>query len=93
MIALVASTLLPALFVTSGMFGAVVLLGTWNRYGAAYRRLNAELATCAAVRPVMITISSQAARLPLGPVRPARRSLRTLAQARPAIAPARSVAA
>ena len=48
MIAVITSTVLPLLFIATGMFGTAVLVGTWRQHAGTLARLRAELALCEA---------------------------------------------
>ncbi|WP_298196447.1 hypothetical protein [Novosphingobium sp.] len=56
MVALVTHVVLPALFVTSGLFGLGVLGLTWRTYGGAFRRLQRELAICDDMQGATVTL-------------------------------------
>ena len=56
MIALVASVVLPTLFIGTGVFGLAVLAGTWRTYGGAFRRLQRDLAACDDAQLLMVTM-------------------------------------
>lgn len=46
MIAVITSTVLPLLFVSTGMFGTAVVVGMWRQHAGTLARLRSELAQC-----------------------------------------------
>ena len=99
MYALVASAVLPALFIGSGALAVTVLIGTWRAYAGAYARLRGELAAVRFEQDVRITVTRHDVRA-LGGMMPALRGRRPITTTRPqplagrpAISPARPAAA
>ena len=99
MYALVASAVLPALFIGSGVLALTALVGTWRAYAGAYARLRGELVGVRVEQDVRIVVTRHEIRA-LGGMMPALRGRRPITAMRPqapaalpVISPARPAAA